>query len=382
MQIENGTKVDWPLHWSKNAKVLAKRMPVDTAVENVRYRLIESCVHSAEVERRLESPQEHYDLGMLLYDPLKPLYDKGVLPSPNMNLGRVESAVDQVLSLDPLLPLEIAMKITDYAHEDVDVDKLTSAPTKFMLNEKRLDVHLLVPMEPGEVDSLEFAYNEKLRASGRDTTCVLYPWISPRPAKRQDIWRLFHRMYENSESHTTFLFAGWPGWQKGVEVGLVQWDYGLPPPTRRVPIERAAEVWYAVHHKGPPYHSGRCRKCDDPSFELMLDPRARFFYDPPPFVSLLKGGIVAPAFFLTRHHTEQEVAGIKGEMYKEGDSDSFEFKDYTFLEWQSDHDGTVENMWHLLWQCRRYREDGSTSAAIFIDQQSASDHKVIVAEVM
>ena len=330
-------------------------------------------------QTRAGTPQEYYDEGILLYDPFRAIYDKSL--SSNKTPDEVGRAVDQVFSLEPPLPLEIAEKITAYAHEELDLDKMTAAPAKFSIDARRLDVHLLVPMDPKEINIVQETYNENLRVSGKSMTCIVYPWLASRPANRQELWSLFQRVcqkrYSNQITDTVFLFVGWPGWQEGAEVGLMQWNAENPPPTRRVPIEKAADVWDAAYNTGSPYYqSDTCTDYSDPAFELMLDPRGRFFFDPPPFVSLLTNIYIAPIFMLTKHMTKDEISSIKIEI------NGPEYHEDSFVEWHSNTDGTVEDMWRLLWQCYICRGYCGTPTAIFIDRQSASDHRVIVTEIM
>ena len=78
---------------------------------------------------------------------------------------------------------------------------------------------------------------------------------------------------------------------------LVRWLAGL-----EVHVEKAAEVWDAVCHQGPPYyHSAFRSDYEDPASEYMFNPRAGFLFDPPPFVPLVsEDKSTVPALFLTR----------------------------------------------------------------------------------
>ena len=100
-------------------------------------------------------------------------------------------------------------------------------------------------------------------------------------------------------------------------------------------------------------------------------------------MSPVKDVMTAPVFVLTKSFTKEEMSAFKAELYKPGEhDDSFDFKDFAFVERGSDTDGTLEDMWRLLWQGTTYRGPGSTSIAISIDRQSALDHRVIVADVL
>ena len=269
----------------------------------------------------------------------------------------------------------------------MDLEKLTAAPAKLNTEPKKLEIHLLVPMGEKDIRSLQQPYTERLRTCGKDAECIVHPWIASGPANRQDLWRLFDRVCDKNreEIYTVFLFAGWHGWLKNTDVGLMQWDYAWSNLTRRIPIEQAAEVWDVVHHKCQPYYQIEYfRNFDDSAFDLVLDTHAKFFYDPCSFVSLTTYALTAPVFFLTKHVTSEENATIKDELYKPGSEDDHFIagKDYPFVEWPSEKDGTEHDMWRLLWQCETYRGHGSTGTAIFVDKQTVSDKLIIVGQIV
>jgi len=179
-----------------------------------------------------------------------------------------------------------------------------------------------------------------------------------------------------------FWFAGWPGWQKDSEIGMLQCYYECPQPTRRVTIEKPVKAWQAFHGS-PSYGSGLCGPYDDPAFEVILDPHARFFHEPPPFLSLNSSTMAVPVFFLTSHITEEESNVIKLGFYKpEKFDEGLDYREFILVEWHSNEDGSVEDVWRLLWQCSSYRGDDRINTAIFVDKQTALDNRAVVANVM
>ena len=335
-------------------------------------------------QERRETPQEYYDAGILLYDPSKSVHDKS-LPSDSPPDPTADT-INQVFLLQPPLPPEVTLKIREFAQEELELEDMTAAPTKLPMDSKQRHVHSLVPMSVKEIKHLEDLYNEKLRASDSDVTCTIHPWTASRPANRRDLWRLCQRFFHANRHayslYSLFWFAGWPGWQKDTEIGMLQCFYECPQPTRRVTIEQAVKAWQAFHGS-PSYGSNPCGPYDDPAFELILDPHARFFHDPPPFLSLNSSTMAVPVFFLTSHITEEESDVIKlGFDKPEKIDERLGYPEIIFVEWHSNEDGSVEDMWRLLWQCSSYRADGKINTALFVDKQTASDNRVVVANVM
>lgn len=168
----------------------------------------------------------------------------------------------------------------------------------------------------------------------------------------------------------------------------MQYSNEAPLATRCVKVETAAKAWETICFGASPLLSDDTPEFyGNMTFEFMLDPRARFFFDYPPFMSQISGGMSVSAFFLTKNLSGEEMASIEVDLYElcEFDADTGDdpdYKGYAFVEWHSDRGDTVEDMWHLLWQCRSYRGHGSTGTALFIDKQSVSDHEVIVADII
>ena len=165
------------------------------------------------------------------------------------------------------------------------------------------------------------------------------------------------------------------------KVGLIQWNYDMPPPTRREPVEIVADLWLQNVDRDT-LGSSRCRTYEDPGFELILDPRGQFFFDPPPFVRLDANTIMAaPVFFLTKHLTQEQRHTIEAELDTLGEFDDSltEGKGYAYVEWDRDEDGGEEDIWRLLWRVASHRGSGSTHCVLFIDKDSPNDKMVIVA---
>ncbi|KAL8729985.1 MAG: hypothetical protein Q9181_004821 [Wetmoreana brouardii] len=277
----DGTKGDGIDSMPCEVNIIAKRMYIDRARQAIREQkrvLNEIPRDNGSLDGTL---QEWFEAGMLLYDPLKPIYDKTL--SSSLTTDEVGRAIEQVLSLRTCFPSEVAAMIKQYAREERDLEKLISAPSKFEIDPKRLEVHLLKPLKATEFQSLQAMYNRKLQDSHKDVKL-------------------------------------------------------LPMPTRRASIETAAEVWETVYSSDYP-QDDYSKDYAGPAFEILLDPCAKYFYDPPPFVSLMKDAITAPVFFLTRHLTAEETSAIKAELHKpNGEDEEFEHKDLAFIEWKADAD--------------------------------------------
>ena len=377
---------------NKEMHVSAKRMHIDAASYASRPGNLLSFRIPRDQESSANTLQKQCEEGIRLYNPFEAVFNN--MQSFRNTQYDLHSAIEQVFSLDPPFPPEIVTKIMASALENQNLKNLTTAPFVSSTSSWRdtMDIYLLVAMSSDEVTSLQTLWNEKLRidadrmhpVSTQKRTCVLHRWIASRPANRQDIWDLFQRVCDKDRSrgHTTFLFVGWAGWGKDHEVGMMQWNHGQPPPVYRFTIERAAEIFYnyKLHPKPHPFGPR-----DEITSEFMLNPKARFFYDPPPFVRLVERDVMTvPTFILTKHVTEEEILDIKIELQRsELDEEDIDPPLYfAFVKWDSDKDGTMEDMWSLLWQCTGYKGYGSEWAAIFVDKQSTIDHKVIVAEVL
>lgn len=137
--------------WDMN--VMAKRMDIGDARDAVREcKAIPFAVpHSHDMH--FGGPGAYYGGGILLYDPARPVYDK-TISSPS-DPDDIASATRQALALDPPLPPEIVTKIIALAEEESDLKLMTSAPPVLTLNTKRLDIHLLVPLDPQEIFTLQ-----------------------------------------------------------------------------------------------------------------------------------------------------------------------------------------------------------------------------------
>lgn len=366
---------------SEHIHVMAKRMHILDAQKALTEQKSLSSNLLRIDEEHIETPQDYYDAGLLLYDPSKSVYDTS---RPSVNAPNpTEDAITEVCSLHPPLPPEVTLKIRVFAQEELDLKHMTAAPAKFPTDSKKLHIYSLTPMSVEETQRLENFYNKKLRDCGANETCTIYAWIASRPANRRDLWRLYQSFFDANRhmQYPVFLFVGWPGWQKDTEIGVLQHYAESLQPARRMTIEAAVQMWGASYDL--PYYGSHFEPYDDPAFELILDPHARFFYDPPPYVSLISDIPAVPVFFLTRHISEEQTNYIRTHMRKPRESNkSSDDPAINFVEWQSDIDGSEEDVWRLLWQCCSYRGNGRTNTAIFVDKQTVSDDKVIVADVM
>ena len=153
-----------------------------------------------------------------------------------------------------------------------------------------------------EIDDLQVRLNRTLSRSEnnalRKIRCVIHPWRGHKPATRSDVWRLFQRYYETNVEpfYSLFVFVGWHGWSRSFQfsrpfpychddprtdmlipnstlgnddtkIGLIQWNYNEPPPTRRETIEVIANLW-VKNVDGDTHGPSVCRNYNDPEFEL------------------------------------------------------------------------------------------------------------------
>lgn len=261
---------------------------------------------------------------------------------------------------------------------------MTAAPAKFPIDPKNLHIHSLTTMSVMETKHLEDLCNEKLRDSGSNARCIVHAWTAPLAANRRDTWRLCQRFFHANRCspsvYSSFLFVGWLGWQKDTEIGVLQCSHDFPHSTRRMLIEKVVKCRQAFYN--PPYSgSDRCGLYDDPAFELILDPYARFFYDPPPF--LISNVVEVPVFFLTKHVTEEENKFISTGLCGPGKHDAgLDYPEIVFVKWRLNKDGSEEDIWRLLWHCSSYRGVGRIDTAMFVDKQTASDNQIIMADLM
>lgn len=368
---------------SEETHVMAKRMHIlDARKALVEQKPLSSDLSSSIADQN-ESPEAYYDAGILLYDPSKSVYDKSYpsIDAPNP----IANAIKQVFALQPPLPPEVILRISEFAQEECELKHMTAAPAKYPRAPRKLHVYSLIRMSIKETKHLEDLYNKQLRDRSADETCTIHQWTASRPANRRDLWRLHQCFFDANRcmDYPVFLFIGWPGWQKDTEIGVLRHHYEFPQPTRRMTIREAIMQWQPTYGlRYAPYY-GSDGSYDDPAFELILDPHARFFYDPPPFVSLSSNTVAMPVFFLTRHITKKQTSTIKGRLCKtEEFEEGLNYPEIAFVEWHSNIDGSKEDMWRLLWECCSYQGWGGAGTAMFVDKQTVSDGKVIVATVM
>ncbi|KAL8689524.1 MAG: hypothetical protein Q9218_004823 [Villophora microphyllina] len=391
VQIDRATKHKARLSSVKDTTVWAKRLNIDTVPWMLKERTSVSWGTTYDwCDRKyIRTPQQYYDAGMLLYDANKPVYDKTF--SPSNTSDDFAHAMAQILSLDPPLPAELTDKITAYAQGPADMGPMTAAAAaKHTLDRKKIEIHLLVPLESGELENLQKTYNEELTRSPnrhiKDIQCVMHPRFASRLATRSDLWHLFQRMCDKTTERrfNILVFAGWPGWQKSQE------NHGEPPATRRLPITEVANVWREIYTKARVgWDAEACRDFKDPDFEFLLDPNAPFFHNPSQFQSLEKGVVMVPVFCMTRQMPPKDMSTIREkfcglDQYADMYAGTVFPMDFYFVQWASEKDGTVEDMWHLLWHYMQHNGldlPHRSCAAIFIDQQTLSDGKVIVAQV-
>lgn len=97
---------------SEEIHVMAKRMHILDAQKALIEQKSVSFNIQMNMEGRLETSQDYYDAGILLYDPSKSVYDK--LHSSNNAPYGIADAINQVFFLHPSLPPEITSRISDF----------------------------------------------------------------------------------------------------------------------------------------------------------------------------------------------------------------------------------------------------------------------------
>ena len=154
--------IDAPFEFEN--RVLAKRMPIDEAAT-----LVGSGAQLPYPRPGSRFPwreiQEFYDGGIQLFDFKRQLYDRSFSSSVR---DIHEELLNQVLSLSPILPLEIASKIREYALSDMELKDLTAAPAHFPFDVRKETIYIqaLGPLKNEEIEVLQARFNEILVKRG------------------------------------------------------------------------------------------------------------------------------------------------------------------------------------------------------------------------
>ena len=91
---------------------------------------------------------------------------------------------EQVLELKPGLPLEVIQDIKEYAHQEIEVGEMTSAPVRLGDDTNKLYIDALVPMDDDELAAFQFGLNNAQKEVNENMSCVVCPWTAGRPAIR------------------------------------------------------------------------------------------------------------------------------------------------------------------------------------------------------
>ena len=328
-------------------------------------------------------PQSWYDQGMMLFDPQRPLFNRSFPTAEDQARGRNQA--DDALHTMRSAPREIMDMIMQAHCVETNIDEMTTAPARPSEDPEELQVHMLISMKSDDLTSLEGRLNDMLSHSENNSHCKLHAWRAIHPASRYDTWRLFERFcyYNRKQTYSTFAFIGWAPTDGNVDVGIMQWNYNVPPLVRKTSLQEAMDLWKANMKRDfkPPPDSADLY---DKNVELLLDYDAPFYWDPPPFISLKKETFDIPVFLLTKHLTQEEFSAVREEIETMGEVDSAfgEGKGCILVEWDREEDGTLDDMWRLTWQCHAYRGQGSTGSVVFIDRQSAVDLTVTVTDLL
>ena len=373
--------------------VMAKRMHPREALRVARNKTDPGYFDRSVAEKEMFFvPQTWYHSGLMLMNHNNKLYDNFSHDLPNVFDAAQRHPLEQVLSRY-LLPTEIALKIYDYCYQDIDLDVLATPPRNADVELNILPVQSLKPMSHVELKSLESTLNERLLSNEssiiRSIHCSINPWRGQRTASRHDIWRLYERAFKTTRSYRkrVFFYLGWAGWDiMSGEIGLLQWQpENSPPPTQRIAVERAAELWSLLAYGNEDrFEDWNNSRDNQKPVELFVDPRARFYFDPPTFVRLDAVSFPSvPVFFLTKHLDDTERKTVKEELYESSHDYAQKATEEGFIfgDWDNAEDGGESDMWRLLWQVFNYSGHGSSSTVLFIDKKSPVDKKIILASV-
>ena len=188
-----------------------------------------------------------YNQGLPLFDPERPVFDP-LTPADQARKRLEDEKAGTAIEAIGNMPADVAKMIEDAYHIESNAEKMTTAPVKFDLKRRRVPIHILMPMTSDEITELESKLNEQLANLAGEVRCQLYPWRGAHIASRHEVWRLYQRYFQNNSKqyYSMFIFVGWVSYDRsnpGTEVCLMQWDYHLPIPVRRLPINIAFEIW-------------------------------------------------------------------------------------------------------------------------------------------
>ena len=368
---------------------IARRMPLSVALQ-VLTEKIEFHILSTRGDRHEPNVNglSIFERGLYFHDPDGRLFEAN--SSKDSQLMQNERNLGDVLESRGRVPTEVSRKITQIALEDSPFQDLTEAPLK--LNRGENPFFMLATDVRCAADEAFKELKEAIHDATADEEdgkypLVLHRWKHSKPATRREVHTLFQKLLESNG--TPYIFAvvlfDWDLWYKERRLLFVQWESSEITWVRKMLLGDVFREWRGIND-GKTSGRGSLSNVDSISahVEIMQDPRARFFDDPPPFLSMPRARkTMPPVFFLTSQLSQGDVARIKAEVAEESDTDDESFfpKDFCFVDWDKAEDGSLSDMWNVLQQCQQWSGGrNSCSQVAFIDRQSPRDLKVILVD--
>ena len=132
------------------------------------------------------------------------------------------------------------------------------------------------------------------------------------------------------------------GWlAQEYEIGAVRWNYDDLPKIRRLSLQDVIAL----------SQTGNCEEetldntedQSDGMMDLLGNALSRFFFDLPVW-RFLGNAIDPPFFYLTKYLISSEQHAYRKELARESEFGDDRVKEYCYVEWEEDEDGTVDDM--------------------------------------
>lgn len=343
--------------------------------------------------------------GLELYDPNRSVFAAGTVES----LGREEvlAAMNAVVSKTSL-PTELTMDIV--SRVDEEAMQPIKIPPSAGGNKNDLTVFLLFPTTADELHHTQSAIQDavnvwqrqnweikakenKDKKKGNEEMAVrLIAWEHPRTASRHDllhIWQAYTRQTDECKMNVLLKPI------RNTDVDSAQfgtmYNYeGEPVVVYQQPLSsilKEAQL-ESVHVKTDRIRQKQDEPFDEDRTEVIGYSYSPLYSNPPPWCAVDPWLNSVSFFYVTNKLTDQQRMEIQEEIVTMTDIDESvgESKVCCFVPWKSgsedEEDGILEDMLEVVRTFRPHqdRRDGCESPYLFIDQQSAVDHTVIIIE--
>lgn len=303
----------------------------------------------------------------------------------------------------PALPSEIKMLIERGISEESPLTDLTDSPADSSFERGHLRIQSLIHLTPEQLQRAQKEGEEAAKRAGFEGSVQVYQWKQHTPCSRRDIARLFVRyLGANRERgiYSMLISCPEPSKQASIQFGWArdhQYQELLLATGSADDLVRrwiGGDDYVKAHEARQELFNHDESLSESASVETLFDPANTF----PPETALWKmpdhsedrNGISAPpVFYLTKDLSKSESKAILDALQELDDSDADYNveggregqKHYSFVPWEKEDDGTVEDMFKLLWHMRNFRGgSGQPSECIFVDKQTAQDGTVILAD--